>query len=522
MIKKILFTITISLFLLMNTHSQVNRFVNPDATGNKNGTSWANAYTSIQDALNAAPTNLTPGSIYRIWVKAGVYKPGNQRINFFHFRKNQIRIYGGFNGTETHISQRNINQNKTILSGDLNDNDNGSLNINDATRQDNSFRVVVVEAVGVVIDGFTITGGNANGTLSGQDRGAGMSAHNGSFSLTVRDCIIENNLASFAGGAIIIDESTAGTSFMDQSFERCLFRHNEAELGGVFFIRQNLISGANSNPPRVTIVNSIAYGNKATNVNNNFGGSFMWINNNNANSGGINKFITVYVRNSTIANNVDDNADGGVIVAGSNNSGALIRLRMDNSIFYNNKKQGIVSPTFSSWNFSNPATAVVESSHSEDNFSTVSNNNKANFINGNPNFIDAANNDFRLMSNSPCIDSGSNAIGAGSGTVDYAGNTRTVNNTIDMGAFEFDASLNTKDFSSKNLTIFPNPISETIQLKNPKNHIISKIIIYNSLGQTVLQKNSFPLNVEQLDKGIYFIKLKLDNNDEVIKKVIKK
>ncbi len=71
--------------------------------------------------------------------------------------KNNLAIYGGFNGTETSLNDRNPVTNVSILSGD----------IEGAGNADNSYNVVKNLNNGLnstaIPDGFTITGGNANG-----------------------------------------------------------------------------------------------------------------------------------------------------------------------------------------------------------------------------------------------------------------------------------------------------------------------------------------------------------------------
>src|SRR5262245_30687683 len=124
-------------------------YVNDNATGANNGASWANAYTSLQTAIANAFSST------EIWVAAGTYTPGTLRTDTFTL-KNTTAIYGGFAGTETLRSQRNIAANPTILSGDI-----GAVGSN----ADNSYHVV--SGVGTnntaVLDGFTITSGNTRG-----------------------------------------------------------------------------------------------------------------------------------------------------------------------------------------------------------------------------------------------------------------------------------------------------------------------------------------------------------------------
>jgi hypothetical protein len=101
-----------------DTRNIVYFFVKHDASGNNDGTDWANAFTSLQSALTAA------SSADQIWVAAGTYTPtltvGGTSDRFKSFQmKDGVAIYGGFAGAETSVDQRVMQNNPSILSGDL-------------------------------------------------------------------------------------------------------------------------------------------------------------------------------------------------------------------------------------------------------------------------------------------------------------------------------------------------------------------------------------------------------------------
>ena len=102
-----------------------------------------------------------------LWVKAGTYKPttGSDRSATFQL-KNGVSVYGGFAGAETTRDQRNWTANVTILSGDIGTSGNTS---------DNVYHVVTGSVTDntALLDGFTVTGGNANGS-NPDDQGGGM------------------------------------------------------------------------------------------------------------------------------------------------------------------------------------------------------------------------------------------------------------------------------------------------------------------------------------------------------------
>jgi hypothetical protein len=86
-------------------------FVNQQVSGGLyDGTSWANAYVNLQQALATAQPN------DQIWVAKGTYKPGddNDRERSFVLHTG-VSMYGGFAGTETQLSQRNPLTNPTVL-----------------------------------------------------------------------------------------------------------------------------------------------------------------------------------------------------------------------------------------------------------------------------------------------------------------------------------------------------------------------------------------------------------------------
>ena len=169
--------------------STVIYYVKQDAIGANNGSSWIDAYTDLQSALSAA------SSSDEIWVAAGNYKPttGTDRTISFTL-KNGVALYGGFAGTETLRTQRNPSTNVTILSGE----------IGAAGTADNSYHVVVGAGADnvFVLDGFTITAGNANFSpppYDGRDTGGGI--FNGG-TLTITNMTISGNSTVFVGGGI--------------------------------------------------------------------------------------------------------------------------------------------------------------------------------------------------------------------------------------------------------------------------------------------------------------------------------
>jgi hypothetical protein len=197
--------------------------VDQEATGNNNGTSWQDAFTNLQDAINAA----IPGQ--EIWIKKGLYKPTEFTPNYGWFQprgkafilKSGISLFGGFSGNEAHRYQRDFRSNATILSGDIESNDSDTL-ADLAERADNVFHVVYAVSLHeqVTLDGLTIEGGAAtlpyyrDGLHSS---GGGILAT--ATSIRIANCTIRNNIAFDYGAALYVDYSES-TEIIDSKFER--------------------------------------------------------------------------------------------------------------------------------------------------------------------------------------------------------------------------------------------------------------------------------------------------------------
>lgn len=215
--KKSILTL-ITMFWLLQINGQNIHFVNQSATGNNDGSTWANAYTNLDSAL------LNAGIWDTIWVAKGIYKPGNgtNRNAWFDLK---CATFGGFIGTETKMEQRDIKANETILSGDLFGNDNGNLQTTEITRADNVYTVCYFR--GKTISGFTIEGGNSNGSSTYSEKGAAIYA-SGNFTGKIQDCTFRKNTAK-SNVAIHFYRPKGLNSWL--TIDRCKFENNATDNG---------------------------------------------------------------------------------------------------------------------------------------------------------------------------------------------------------------------------------------------------------------------------------------------------
>ena len=429
-------------------------YVDADAPGpTHDGSTWANGYRYLQDALAVAVSG------DEIWVAKGIYKPdqgarvtAGDRYATFQL-KNGVALYGGFAGSETSIDERRWQTNENILSGDI-----GTL----GSTGDNSYHVVTGSGTDgtALLDGFTITAGKAN-SLNPYNSGAGMYNDNGN--PAVVNCTFSGNWAGYFGAGMFNDNSSPGLT-------NCIFSGNTVAGGGG--------GGMQNYGGSPTLTNCTFSGNWAgwgggmynedcspglTNCT--FSGNWA------AYGGGMeNDCSSPTLTNCTFSGNSANNG-GGIINAVSSGPSLTNCAFSGNSSSYSGGGMSNVyfsSPTLTNCTFSGnsaphgnalacdsyekwlPSTLEVANSILWDGGDEIWNNDGSTIaitysdvrggwtgegnISADPMFVGAG--DYHLQDGSPCIDAGTNSAPALPDT-DKDGNLRIVGAAVDMGAYEW-------------------------------------------------------------------------------------
>ena len=479
-------------------------YVNVNATGLNNGKDWTNAFTSLQSAINI----LAFSYVDEIWVSTGVYFPNtSDRAATFSINKNGAKIYGGFNGTETQLSNRNWITNPTILSGDLSENDDTTISFTNTLRNDNSYHIVTANANNIILDGFTLSNAHANGTATADKTGAAILKTATVSNLTIKNCIFKNNVSHNGGAGIFAEYTTTGSTSLN--IENSEFRNNLATYATSIYSYTNINTNLNINISNTLFDNNMAIDNGTTKG---YAGSAGWYR---AFANG--STLTTNFTNNTYVNNLDTGTHASALnraTIGLEKRGTgIVNSQINNCIFWNNLDVGNatakainrIADTFS------PTTTFVNNSLDSDNFSTITN--KVNSITTNPQFVSTTN--FQLTSGSPAIDAGNNTNVLG--TTDLLGNARIHNTTVDMGAYEYDLALNSVSFQTQNnFKIYPNPTSYSLTIDTTEE--IKSISIYSLDGKEILHSFEKNIDVSGLQNGMYLVKIINTTNTIGIKK----
>ncbi len=449
MTKKYFLLIAIIVAISVVVNAAVRRVIpGTDATAG-DGSNWTTQAYGGTAGLKAAIAASSAND--EVWVKTGTYLTGATRADYFSFVSG-VKIYGGFDGTETLLSERNWANNVTILSGDIDNNDTGGIPTNT-----NSYHVIYNAAdlaMAPVLDGFTVSGGYANNGTANDIKGGGIFLNNLTNGAIIENCTIKDNVAvnnNAQGGGIYVStcSSIAVTNCMIKNnassggntangggvwmvnvgctFNNCKIQNNYSCLdyfatpktygtsgfGGGLYINLNASGGGKN----ATFNNCL--------ISNNFGAKGGGIYVNTGNTPG--SAVTITFNNLTAANNWALTNAGGFLATTINSPAAL---NINNSIFYGNT----CSQAATNNGQATIATIAMKNSVIPASFNSVLSVKTA-CIDSDPLFVDANANDFKLQNTSPCINAGDNTLNITTTDIRAAGYPRK-NGTIDMGAYE--------------------------------------------------------------------------------------
>lgn len=452
--------------------------VDDDAGGVNDGTSWADAFVHLQDALAVAESG------DEIRVAQGTYTPTDDPLDreaSFELRAGTT-VRGGYAGSAAAEPDAwDPNVFVTVLSGDIDRNDASG---DPTSKQGNSLNVVTCEGLDnwAVLEGVVVTGGHADAPRSHsrlQAQGGGLFCRGGC-SPRLTDCVFADNYAG-TGGAVCLfhtdgsgsDEPYEGDQWQPV-FTRCTFLGNRASWGGavsngrrwrpVFtgclwednvaeydggaiwsHIKADLTlrhcvfrrndAGAKGGAisahsvGRIELVNCLLVANSAADG----GGAIAYPQSNHVNEPQVHRLL-----NCTFYGNTSPTLDRpptlAVMARPEDSWVHLAAMTIANCILY-----GSVADSTSGTPVAfrpGPALPEIITSICEPGPDPL-------FVDpvGADGVLGTADDDFRLASDSLAIDSGSNQTEPPLPAFDLAGNWRVTNGIVDMGAYEFAGAI---------------------------------------------------------------------------------
>ncbi|ARN71723.1 hypothetical protein BST91_08740 [Nonlabens tegetincola] len=480
-------------------------YVNMNASGNNDGSSWNDAFTQLEDAFNA-------GSGSDIWIASGTYlRPSNANKFYIWNIQADSHLYGGFNGTETTLNQRDIVANPTIISGDFN-NDDATIpqyGAGIATKSDNNVRLAVVRGPSVTIDGITFTGGHAFD--QNLNEGAALTI---AIDTKVTNCIFENNAAQRSGAAIRVYDITGINSGVN-TISNCIFRRNRA-----WFATAVYTFTTQGNYKLELLGCSFEENNTGLSTQTNNPAGIVWLRNEASN----NVQSDFDAINCTVAGNTGTHND--------NSRYPHFRLsklqgdseyRSFNNIFWANtqtRSSGAISTPVFSVSGGN-RTFTIDTNIDEDAFSNLSST-AINTINNSPGFIDPSMGDYRITSTSAAAGIGNfNLASTGVPSTDYFNQSRGNSNNWDLGAYSSTSTAHLEENTSPALNIYPNPATHRVNIEL-KDNTIATAQLFNLTGQLLIATNQSTLDISNLPSGMYLLHVKTSNGQYLTNKLIKK
>lgn len=195
MIQKSILTAA-SLLLSAITMAQTIIYVDADATGNNDGSSWSNAYNDLYVALYVSSNdNNYTGA--QIWIAEGFYTRISQNQTFDV--NNDVLLYGGFDGTESSVDDRDIENHPTIISGDVDWNDTGVPSSSNSSMGQNAATIFrVLSPTRALFDGLIIEHAFSTTASGGGINVVSQTLEN----LQISNCIIRENVSFNRAGVL--------------------------------------------------------------------------------------------------------------------------------------------------------------------------------------------------------------------------------------------------------------------------------------------------------------------------------
>jgi len=329
---------------------------------------------------------------------------------------------------------------------------------------------------------------------------------------TIQNCNFNaNNVTFLPTGVQVCSGGAMGFSMANSIVSKCVFSANVSHGAGgaIIYIQGTHIVNANRFLANESVGNGAAFSALSTNLtatNNIF-------DKNTATGYGAaihcqgsapeNHFV-----NNTFYQNTSSNANG---AAGIYMDGGIHHIL--NSIFYDNKINNSTTAPGADVRFYNATGSTFLHNLFQTGSSDASDGNIGFDGNNNPLFVDAENGNFALLPLSPCINAGNNDFYLSAyEIIDFLGNTRIDEDTIDMGAIENQSEIEPISISEfqtpVDLRVFPNPVQMGEFLTVEAGGFISFAII-DLYGKQILSgklnKGSNALNIDQLVPGFYML-----------------
>ncbi|WP_417291679.1 T9SS type A sorting domain-containing protein [Corallibacter sp.] len=477
-------------------------YVNASAIGANDGSSWADAFTNVTDAL--ALTNLNDA----VWVAKGTYTLADKNTPIA-VNTGEVNIIGGFAGTETTLAERDLTAihttNATIFTGDINGDDiAGDFSSN---KTDNAERLFEVTASDVTFDGIIFENIYDTSTSGGVEENGVIFIPNSSSinNLKIKNSTFRSNysngyllkMRTLNGGLLIENTKFINNTIVNRGL---VYVQSDSTNGYIFTRWANVLVADNDINVAALDIYREDWNNGST--------------------------LDVVINNSTFVNNDYNGTYGNSITASGNGS---VNLNINNTIFWQNTVNGTAATRDISNGFVSTYDVFIRNSIA--NVSSNAGTYGGTFSATNVTTLDPATDNLNLdaeykptSASNYIVDQGDNAYydTALFGDLDLAGNTRFFNTTIDLGAYEYDSTLGVDKVSlnTNSVTLYPNPVSDRLFIKSTE--IIKTVTIYNVNGQLIKEVNTLgkSIDVASLPSGLYFVKINTANG-ETTKKIIK-